>query len=92
LLPARDLTAGGCLDLSPLRFCCGRSASVSGRNINAEGLTTREVQWILHWVSVYLNSRLVQNPGTAANYNSKRKKGVEKEKGVKAFFLKKELV
>jgi hypothetical protein len=36
---------------------------------------------------------LVQNPGAAANYNSKKeKKGFKKEKGVKAFLLKKESV
>jgi hypothetical protein len=59
---------------------------------NAEGVMTREVQWMLHWVLVSLYSRLVQNPGAAANYNSKRKKGFKKEKGVKAFLLKKESV
>ncbi len=58
---------------------------------NTEGVMAREVQWVLHWVLVSLYSRLIQNPGTAANYNGK-KKGFKKEKGVKAFLLKKEPV
>jgi hypothetical protein len=71
-------------------FCCGRSASVSGRSTNAEGVTTREIQRMLRWVLVYLYSRLVQNPGTAANYNSKRKKrDSKKRRELKAFLLKK---
>jgi hypothetical protein len=37
-----------------------------------------------------MSSRLVRNPGAAANYTSKKKKGFKKEKGVKAFLLKKE--
>jgi hypothetical protein len=89
LLPARDLTAGGCFDLSLLRFCCGRSASVSGRSTNAEGVTTREIQQMLRWVLVYLYSRLVQNADTAANYNSKRKKGFKKEKVVEGLSFEK---
>jgi hypothetical protein len=86
LLPASDLTAGGCFDLSLLRFCCGRSAIVSGRSTNAKGVTTREVQQMLHWVLVHLYSRLAQNPGASANYNSKKK---VKEKGVEGLSLEK---
>ncbi len=59
---------------------------------NAEDVLTREVQWMLCWVLVSLYCRLIQNPGAAANYNSKRKKGFKKEKGVKAFLLIKEPV
>ncbi len=80
----------GCFDCSLLRFCCGRSASVSGRSTNAEGVSTREVQRMMRWVLVYLYSRLVQNLSVAANNNSKTKKGFKKEKRKKAFLLKKE--
>jgi hypothetical protein len=48
---------------------------------NAEGVMTREVQWMLCWVLVYLYSRIIRNPGAAANYNSKRKKGIQKREG-----------
>jgi hypothetical protein len=89
LLPARDLTAGGCFNCSLLRYCCGRSASVSGRSTNAEGVTTRDVQWMLHWILVYLYSKLVQHPGASANYNSKRKKGIQKREGSEGLSLEK---
>ncbi len=62
LLPARDLTAGGCFNCSLLRFCCGRSASVSGRSTNSEGVTIREAQWMLRWVfgmSIYRNCNVL---------------------------------
>jgi hypothetical protein len=47
---------------------------------NAEGVTTREVQCMLLWVLVSLYSRFVQNPGAAANYNSKSKKRDSKKR------------
>ncbi len=56
---------------------------------NAEGVMTREVQWMLCWVLVSLYSRLVQNPGTAANYNSNRKKGIQKGEGSEGLSLEK---
>jgi hypothetical protein len=47
---------------------------------NAEGVMTREIQWMLCWVLVSLYIRLVQNLGVAANYNSKRKKRDSKKR------------
>ncbi len=41
---------------------------------------------MLHWVLVHLYSRLAQNPGASANYNSKKK---VKEKGVEGLSLEK---
>jgi hypothetical protein len=44
---------------------------------------------MLRWVLVCLYSRLVQNPGVAANYNSKKKKGIHKREGSEGLSLEK---
>ncbi len=88
-LPARDLSVGGCVNRSLLRFCCGRSASVSGWITNAEGVTTREVQQMLRWVLLYQYSRLVQNPGSAEILTVKEKKGIQKREKSEGISLEK---
>ena len=44
---------------------------------------------MLRQVLVCLYSRLVQNPGAAANYTSKKKKGFQKDKGSEGLSLEK---
>jgi hypothetical protein len=44
---------------------------------------------MLRWVLICLYSRLVQNPGAAANYTSKKKKGIQKREGSKGLSLEK---
>ncbi len=49
----------------------------------------REAQWMLRLVLVCLYRRLVQNAGAAANYNSKKKQGIQKREGSEGLSLEK---
>ncbi len=89
LLPARDLTVGGCFDCSLLRFCCGRSASVSGRSTNAEMYLQQRFNgcWAGFWY-IYTEDQSKILVGQQI-ITVKEKKGFKKEKRVEGLSLEK---